>query len=173
MRLAIALSASREVLLIVNRDNRRKECDEWLTATARASLRMFEFSARSRLEELRATIAIVWRILLFRPTLLSVQEQIDNVTAWVVRLLRRVMPIALTVHDPKPHSGADTDWVIANARNRRDIRAAASLFHVHGRFCRGQLIAELGADRPIVVTVHGEILAPGPNRNGNAKPAAC
>jgi glycosyltransferase involved in cell wall biosynthesis len=159
-RLAVAMARDRTVLLILNRHNRQKEVDDQLMAQARSKLKLFEFSARSRAAELLATAAIILRVLLFRPDILCVQEQIDNVTAWVVRLLHHVFPVSLTVHDPRPHSGNDTKWVEKNSVNRRDIRASAVMFQVHGRFCRDELVAEQGADRPIVETAHGLIFIP-------------
>lgn len=159
-RLAIALAKRGPVLLILDRDNHRMECGEALMREARSALNLFEFASASRIARIKSRFLIVFRIVLFRPAIVNVQEQVDSVTAWAVRIFRHFHPIVLTVHDPKPHTGKDTAWVVANAANRRAIRAAASIFHVHGRYCRDQLIDELGFEPPIVGTAHGAILVP-------------
>jgi len=160
VRLGLALSRHGAVLLVVDRANFAAECSEWLQTRARGRLEILAFESVGRANRVRSLLAIIQRVLIFSPSVINVQEQIDNLSTWVVRALRPIAPIALTVHDPRPHPGLDTEWVKKNASNRAHMRAAASLFHVHGQFCAGQLREQIGADRPFVETPHGAILAP-------------
>lgn len=160
VRLAIALSDRADVLLMIDARNLAQECKPDLIAEARRRCRFMAFDSVGRAARIRSLLGVLARLVAHRPQALLIQEQIDSLTAWVARLGGRVLPMLLTVHDPSPHSGNDSAYVIANAGNRRAIRAAARAFHVHGRFCREQLIGEVGADRPIVETQHGVILVP-------------
>lgn len=164
VRLAIALSRHAQVLLIVDRANMAAECSERLLRRTRQSVEIFEFESTGRMNRARSLVLILARVLAFSPSIVSVQEQIDNLSACVVRALRRIAPIALTVHDPRPHPGLDAEWVKANAENRLKMRAAASLFHVHGAFCAAQLRDEFGESLTIVETPHGSILTPEPEQ---------
>jgi glycosyltransferase involved in cell wall biosynthesis len=170
-RLALGLAKRCPVLLALDRINCRAECDDDLMREARSALTVLEFDSVGRSNRIKSLLLIAWRVLIFRPSLIYVQEQIDSLTAWVVRVLSLVFRIVLTVHDPKPHSGADTDYVIANAGNRRTIRAAACGFHVHGAFCKIQLVSVLGGQRPIVETAHGIVLAPHPDERRDPEPS--
>lgn len=161
LRLAIALSRRAEVLLIVEQANLRAECDAPLIEEARTATRVVEFDMTTTWSRRISLLRIFAAARRFRPDIVNIQEQIDKVTTWSSRLLRLLCPIALTVHDPQPHAGRDTDWVVHNAGNRRSLRASARLFHVHGDFCRRQLATQLPDDaRPIIVTAHGAILIP-------------
>lgn len=159
-RLAFALARHAQVLLIVDRRNRRDECGPDLLRPTR-NPRVVEFGSVGRSNRVAALLTILARIALFRPRLILFQEEEGALSAWVARIAGRLRPILLTVHDPRPHSGADAAFLALNARNQRRIRAAARAFHVHGRFCREQLIGQLGEERPIVETAHGVILVPG------------
>jgi len=161
LRLAVAMARRAKVLLLVEQANLRGECDPALIAQARAAVQLVEFDMTATWSRRASLLRILTAAALFRPDIVNIQEQIDKVTTWSSRLLRLFWPIALTVHDPQPHAGRDTDWVIENAGNRRSLRASARLFHVHGDFCRRQLATQYPGDaRPIVVTTHGGILTP-------------
>lgn len=160
VRLAIALSDQADVLLMVDARNLAQECTPALIAEARRRCRVMAFDSVGRSARIKTLLGVLARLLAHRSQVLLIQEQIDSLTAWVARSAGRMLPVLLTVHDPSPHSGNDTAYVVANAGNRRDIRASARAFHVHGRFCRDQLIGEVGDSRPIVETQHGVILVP-------------
>jgi len=157
-RLALALSARSKVMLIVDDRNFRQECDQALLKEAAKRLSVMEFNTASRVACAISRVRVILGILAFRPDFISVQEQIDSVTATVVWAVGRIFPILLTVHDPTPHSGNDTQYVIENAQNRRTIREMARAFHVHGPFCAQQLRQQIGGGRPILETTHGIIL---------------
>ena len=106
------------------------------------------FESVGRSARIRSLLVVMSRIVLFRPDVVHVQEQIDSLTAWVSRLAGGLFPVLLTVHDPRPHTGNDTDYVIENAENRRIIRAAAHAFHVHGASCRDRTRGRDGGGTP-------------------------
>ena len=159
-RLGYELAERADVLLICDRVNAAQELDDDLRRTAPANVALLEFDSVGRKNRAISLARIALRVALFQPDVLIMQEQIDTLTAWVARLVGKFVPILLTVHDPEPHSGVDADYVRRNAHNRRDIRAAARAYHVHGRFCWRQLAGQVDAAKPIVETMHGVILTP-------------
>ncbi|MGY2047796.1 glycosyltransferase family 4 protein [Methylobacterium sp. JK268] len=161
-RLALALAARSDVLLVAERANLRSECRDELVAEARAALRLVTYDAHSRLGRLAARARVPLAITGFRPDVLHVQEQPDALTARIVGWLGRRTPVLLTVHDPRPHSGRDAAYARRQDAHRQRVRGAASAFHVHGDHCRRELAAALADDRPIVSTLHGAILRPVP-----------
>ena len=163
-RLALALADHGAVLLVLDAHNEAAECGGTLRAGARARLVVRTFRSIGRLPRLRSLLSIAATILRFRPSLLIVQEEEGALTAWVLRLVGWTCPVLLTVHDPAPHSGADRAYAERSRRHQRATRARANAFHVHGRFCRDQLVQALGAaTRPILETMHGIILTPAPD----------
>jgi glycosyltransferase involved in cell wall biosynthesis len=161
-RLALALAERVEVLLFLDAKNQAQEIDAALLAQIERHMRLIAFNSVGRGNRIKSLARIAAAVLRFRPDVILVQEQIDALTAWVCRVVGRLFPVLLTVHDPAPHSGADTQYVIDNAGNRRAIRAIARAYHVHGPFCRRQLLSEMGAGKPVVETAHGVILTPPP-----------
>src|SRR4051812_16219304 len=105
IRLCMAISKTASVLLVLERKDRRNECEEPLFDELRKCVSVIEFDASSRWTRAIALVQIAARILLFRPSLLHVQEQPDPLSTLLVRLFARFFPIALTIHDPVPHSG--------------------------------------------------------------------
>jgi glycosyltransferase involved in cell wall biosynthesis len=160
VRLALALSKRARVLLIVEGKNLREECNEHLIAEARATLDVATFDGWRRNGRLLATGMVTARIIAFRPDVVHVQEQPDKLPALITSWLRRFYPVLLTVHDPQPHTGRDLDYAMRVDAFRKRLRASASAFHVHGAYCHGQLMREVGDARSITVTQHGVILVP-------------
>jgi glycosyltransferase involved in cell wall biosynthesis len=159
-RLARALARRADVLLFLDNMNQQREIDADLFAAKPETLRVVAFDSVGRSNRIKSLTRITAELLRFRPDVLLVQEQIDALTAWVCRVNGRLYPMLLTVHDPSPHSGADTQYVIDNAKNRAAIRNVARAYHVHGAFCRDQLLREMGAGKPVVETNHAVILTP-------------
>jgi len=160
VRLALALSERVKVLLIVERKNLREECNEHLIAEARKTVEVAAFDGWSRKGRTLATGLVTARIIAFRPDLVHVQEQPDKLPSLITSWLRRFYPVLLTVHDPQPHTGRDRDYSMRVDAFRKRLRASASAFHVHGAYCAGQLVPEVGVTRPITITQHGVILVP-------------
>ncbi len=171
-RLAQAMSAYADVLFIVDGENRRWLCDDPWFKAATANVRVIEFFVGRSYLRMFWTPVLVIAALLFRPKVFHIQEQADFTSCWLTKIVSLTAPVVVTVHDPKPHSGNDHEFIRSRGLWYRDqIRASASLFHVHGDFCRREML-ELDASRPIVETYHGllhvpephEIAEPDPNR---------
>ncbi len=169
-RLAVALSEQAQVLLVVERSNREQECESSLWQNAKSRCKVLECESLGRWNKMRALAAIVWRCILFRPDFISMQEQIDSLTAAVALFLGHPFPILLTVHDPRPHSGPDSDYVAQNQTNRATIRKAARAFHVHGNYCAQELQQEMGTARAILDTPHGVLFTPEANQRREPEP---
>ena len=160
LRLSTAAAAASEVLLVVDGDNLLGECrPEWIAEARRAGVRILAYRYRGTLSRALWFGRIMARIALFRPDLVHMQEQADGSSLRIVQRLVRRMPLLLTVHDPRPHSGADAANHVRHAAGFTRLRALATAFHVHGDFCRRELEAEAGG-RAILSTQHGAILAP-------------
>jgi glycosyltransferase involved in cell wall biosynthesis len=159
-RFAIALAAhGAEVLLILDARNCTSELTTSLRSEAEDAVDLLLFDGTGAWKHKAAIFQILTRIALFRPDIVHVQEQADMLTASVTRRLRR-QKIVLTVHDPKPHSGEDNHYASTVETQRRELRAHADAFHVHGDYCRDSMLAAGWSDKPIVSTLHGVILAP-------------
>ncbi len=168
-RMVQALGRDADVLYVVNGDNCGTQCEESWFKSATAGMRVIRFTVRKRPYRWFWTGVVLLAALLFRPTLVHIQEQADWMTLMVSRVMRRRAPIVVTVHDPHPHSGTDADFGQVRDRERAEIRDSASLFHVHGEYCRREL-QKLDDSRPIVATYHGLIHCPSPGELRNPEP---
>lgn len=164
-RMALALADDHEVLLLLDQNNRRNELQAPLFEAARRATTLFEFRTDTRITRRVARLTVALRILLFRPDVVHVQEQPDHLTAIVMTIVSRFVPIVLTVHDPKPHTGRDAAYAMRRDKYRRRIRQSARAYHVHGPYCVGLLKDAAVPDRPVVSTLHGVILTP-PEQEG-------
>ena len=169
-RLALALAEHASVLLILDKDNRQAEIGAALFAEVKAHLSFFEYRSRTRTQRRVYMAALLLRVLVFRPGILHLQEQGDLFTVLATKLLRRFCRVALTVHDPKPHSGSDASYALRMAPQLRQLRDMAALFHVHGAHCRDLLAGEVGTLRPIVATAHGVLMVPPASARRPAEP---
>ncbi len=106
-RLAVALAAKHEVLLLLRRSN----ADSELTADLR---RLVERSVDVRYLEVRkhrdprvlgTSVAINRAVRRFSPAVLHVQELTPLLSGWTMVSLRKNVPVVMTVHDPVSHSG--------------------------------------------------------------------
>ena len=161
-RMVQALGRDADVLYVVNGDNCRTQCEEAWFKSATAGMRVIRFTVRKRPYRWFWTAVILVAGLLFRPDLVHIQEQPDWTSRLVTKVMRRLAPVVVTVHDPHPHSGTDAAYVEMRSRERAEIRDAASLFHVHGDYCKRELL-KIDSTRPIVATFHGLIHCPGPD----------
>jgi glycosyltransferase involved in cell wall biosynthesis len=159
-RLAQAMGEHAEVLLMLDGRERRKMCEEDWFRAATANIRVIEFSVHRRIWEVIWAPLLILAGLLFRPTVLHVQEQADITSARVTAALSRWIPTVVTVHDPTPHTGNDSEFLAkGNILHRDRIRACADMFHVHGEFCRREFLA-MDDSRPIIQTFHGVMHVP-------------
>jgi glycosyltransferase involved in cell wall biosynthesis len=157
-RLAIALSARHEVLLVLNENNASHELPEDLGAQLSRSVALRSV-ALPRLREprlLAVNIAIARILRDFSPEILHVQEYHPAFTGWATLSFRRRIPVILTVHDHIQHSGGiprdGWKWKVVQW-----FRLKADRVIVHGPRMRSEL-AELSGRRAaerIDVIPHG------------------
>jgi len=139
-RLALALSAKHEVLLVLRSSNARDELPDDLRTLLgqRVSVRSLE-PRRRRDPRVLGTSLLINRILRgFSPEILHMQETHLEFGAWTFLSFRRRIPVVLTVHDPVQHSGGlskhSWQWKVATWFRRK-----ASRLIVHGPRMRAEL----------------------------------
>ena len=159
-RLAMGLAKKAQVLLILDRRNRQNECDQRLMDYAKKQLDIVEFGSFGKKERLYSLLQIIAKIIYFRPDMVNIQEEEGSFAIWVTRIVARLYPVLLTVHDPAPHTGTDYEYVAKNLSKREETRRLAKAFHAHGQYCTAQLAQEIGHNRPILNAAHGVILVP-------------
>ena len=106
-------------------------------------------------------------IVRFRPQVIHWQEPSGLVkavmAAIVVMLCRPFLTVALTIHDPVPHSGRDSAIARRLAPVRRAVRRKVHRIFVHGPSCRDQYLRDYlphpHRDERVALTEHGVILA--------------
>ena len=106
-RLALALSAKHEVLLVLRSSNAENELTDDLRALLykKVTVRFFE-PRRMRDPRILGTSLRLNRILRnFSPEILHIQEIHPILGGWTILSFRRRIPVVLTVHDPVQHSG--------------------------------------------------------------------
>ncbi len=169
-RLAEALGRHGKVMLVVNAGDRRRQCDaQWFSA-ATANVRVIQFSITNRIWRVIIPPLLTTAAFLFRPLVVHVQEHPDAASTWVTKTLARRFPTVLTVHDPKPHSGADSDYIRRVGQHYRDeLWGAADLFHVHGAYCEREF-RSLEGSRPVIQTLHGVIHVPRDDQRRDPEP---
>ncbi len=92
----------------------------------------------------------------------------DGLLADLARARR--VPVVLTVHDPRPHTGSDADFVARGLVFRERLRADAAAYHVHGPHCERELRATRQVDRPLISTAHGAMFIPTPDTRRPREP---
>ena len=139
-RLALALSARHEVLLILRSSNARNELTGDLLALLQRNLTV-QYLEPHRMRDPRVlgTSLLINRILReFSPDILHVQEVNPVLVGWTLLSLRKRIPIVMTVHDPVHHSGGlnkhSWQWRIVTWFRRRARRVI-----VHGPRMRAEL----------------------------------
>lgn len=109
-RLALALSAKHEVLLLLRSDNAQNEITDDLHTLVqeRVSVRSVE-PRRLRDPRILGTVRSIYQMVhAFAPDILHIQETYLSDLVLAILALRRRFPIVLTVHDHAPHSGRDS-----------------------------------------------------------------
>lgn len=161
-RLALALSERHAIQLYLAEPNADAELSAGLRRAVEGAvaLHLHESPARRRL--VRQGAALARAVADFRPDLVHAQEAAPW-TLWAARrlgLARRV-PFVLTVHDPRPHSGADAAaWSRGRPAAHR-LRREADAVLVHGESLVGDLA---GLDRDRIAAVPHAVLGDGSAR---------
>lgn len=157
LRLANALSKSTNVCLVLRCRNFADEVDESDLPAPRVTCRCVPAeNAFSRLVSLIHVLIIAVR---FQPDVVHMHESGTRLSYWLSRFFCRFWPTLLTVHDPQPHSGADSAITDRSQRRIDQIRRRVKGFHVHGDYCAetlGRVVDVAG--RPLCITAHGPLL---------------
>ena len=139
-RLAVALAAKHEVLLLLRASN----ADNELTADLRGlversvDVRYLEVRRHRDPRVLGTSIAINRAIRPFSPAVLHVQEPNPLLAGWTIMSLRKNLPVVMTVHDPVSHSGGPpTDSLFW--KTLMWFRRRASRLIVHGPRMQAEL----------------------------------
>ncbi len=159
LRLATAFAAEGETLLICAKPNFSREVVSSMYDGAPERLHLRVFNNGRKFEALYFLLRTLVSVLLFRPTFIVAHEMGDwNHTA-AIALLSRIFRVALVVHDPRPHLGADAAVRARAGKNIAIERRAAAALIVHGAYCARQLVEETAlAHRALIVIGHGPIL---------------
>lgn len=169
--LAQAIAETTDVVLVLKTETLASEYHgRTLPAASRLTVRSNDFA--SPLDLLRLIVDIVR----FRPQVIHWQEPsglVKTIIACIiVTIFSPLLTLALTIHDPVPHSGRDAAIARRLAPFRRYLRRNVDRIFVHGSACRDQYLAEYlpapHLDRRVAVTEHGIILSGQANRGGDA-----
>jgi glycosyltransferase involved in cell wall biosynthesis len=161
IRLAAALAPSVTVRAFVDAGALERESTPQLQRLADAHADVLPLDPRRPWNRFIAVRRLLWRIRAFRPDIIHVQEHPAGTNVKLMELLKPIAPIVLVVHDPEPHSGADTAYFRRRAAFYARGRALADGLIVHGAYCRKLLedCVEV-AGRPVLSTVIGGELRP-------------
>jgi starch synthase len=143
--LALALAESREVLLVLYRDNADAELGTaWPNRIKESGLALLVLERpKSALAVIRNTRRLVSAIKRFGPEVIHYQETLRDELILGLPFLSAT-PTVLTVHDPIFHSGVDTHQLrFSRIRLYRPLlRAAADIAITHGRVLADDLVKE-------------------------------
>lgn len=114
-------------------------------------------------ESLFSILTLLLLVVRFRPTIIHVQEPAglkkSLICLIVLLLCSPFSMVALTVHDPMPHSGRDKAIARRTWPLRRVIRAISRLIFVHGEHCRAEYTERHPSATQAILSVnHGAIL---------------
>jgi glycosyltransferase involved in cell wall biosynthesis len=170
LRLCEALSRHHDVMLFVNRDNLRAETGDGPSLLP-VGLAVRLVRTSSRLRRLWSSLHILLCAALWRPHMVHFQESNNPLTTDVALLLARSFPLALTIHDPIPHQGRDSDVAARRWARRVKVRRAADLVFGHGASCVSELrTPPAGGLARVVETTHGPIMSPTPDQRRESEP---
>ena len=139
-RLAVALAAKHEVLLLLRASNADNELTAELRGLVERSVdvRYLEVHKHRDPRVLGTSVSINRAIRPFSPAVLHVQELSPLLSGWTLVSLRKSVPIVMTVHDPISHPGdPPTDGLFWKALMW--FRRRASRLIVHGPRMRAAL----------------------------------
>lgn len=161
-RLGLALAdEGHSVLLMLGTDNSLAELSVPLQrrlsggADGRLSCLVFDHVPFKDLRWMARTLEIRNALLAFGPDIIHAQETYSDPGFWSL-WPGSGTPRISTVHDPVPHSGADSEMPWRKRQYRRLLRQQADALIVHGQAARTELEGVLsGKAQPIYVVPHG------------------
>lgn len=135
-RLALALDARHEVLLILEAANSEFELSRSLRDALVRRGNVLLFGRQRRRSAPFHAIRLMREMRRFRPDVIHVQETGSRAAVWANDLLGYSIPLIVTVHDPVLHSGDDRRLGERSASHRGRLRARADRLIVHGERVR-------------------------------------
>lgn len=155
-RLALALAARHDVLLVLNSSNARQELTDELRAQLERSvtLRCVELPRLRDPRMLLTNWALLRMLRDFSADVLHMQEVHPAYGGLPLLWFRRRIPVILTIHDPWPHSGGlpRNHWLW---RTALWVRARASRYIVHGPWVRGAVQKDVDIEGRADIIPHG------------------
>lgn len=160
-RLAIELSKFCETMLVLDSGNTAAECSRELIGETGKRVAIRRLSKGSRLAQIYHSPRVLRWYEAFQPDVVHFQEVPCFVGDILRRRVGRKTRVVLTVHDPSPHSGADSRMSARQQRFVNRLRRRADAVLVHGEYCRSLLVAlQPELESKIRVTRHGGLALP-------------
>ncbi|ADU00703.1 glycosyltransferase [Mycolicibacterium gilvum Spyr1] len=157
--LAQAIARSADVMVVANRENVEMELGREFDARNQFQRVLLVHQTKNPFSLLLQAFRLAQAVRRFAPDIIHVQEDSKDVFAIALHLMP-VCPVVLTMHDPKPHAGADT---VARQKTRRgfyiaQLRRRADAVIVHGMSLVADAEEAIG-QRPVTVHVipHGPL----------------
>ena len=160
LSLALALAQDHDVLLVLNAVNAANEIPRGFVAPQGGRLSIERVPHDRRLSTLFRNLFRYWKLYRqFKPDLIHCQEEPKDYLVGFMALAGRI-PMVLTVHDPRPHEGVDTQrqrWSRLGLY-KRFLRWRANGVLVHGERLRTEALAT-GQFRgvPVMAMPHGPL----------------
>ena len=158
--LATALAERATVSLLLDSDQVANDCGASQIDRFRRR-GAFAVVSRRRFRKITSLLRVGWTLLWFRPDICITHAHFDAYLVFLHRIIAKVCPLYLIVHDPVPHTGRDAA-MSGKAKRLDDIgRSLGRVLLVHGAFCLRQLEStnQIGG-RPVLDVPHGPILRP-------------
>ena len=164
LRYANGLTNFATVSLLVSERNFHNETNG-LSVEADPRLELQKLPLHTRRDRYLNLIAVIRRVADFRPDILHIQEVAHPLCFVTARFFRGRSKIFLTVHDPQPHSGSDSNIRPVDRWSRDIVRKNADIVVVHGQYCQDAfLLATHNSKLDTITTHHGKILSPAPDQ---------
>ena len=128
LELAGALSETGAVLVLADAGALLRER---AGAPAPVDVEVRTFSQTSLLHRWRAPAHLAASLARWRPDIILAHEHPHPHITLLLTLARRIAPLGLIVHDPKPHPGRDHDFARRHSREIAGQRAQADLLLTH------------------------------------------
>lgn len=163
-RLALAMAARHEVLLVLRADNAQSELTADLRRQLEASVKVEYLEGRRWRDPrmLGASLLLNRMVRRFNPDVVHVQEVHPLLVGYTVVSFRKNLPVIITVHDPVSHSGGPPKEALL-WKSLMWVRRRASRLLVHGPQMRNEMEKlDSGLTGRVDVVPHGILAEPAP-----------
>ena len=158
-RYALALSRHCDVALVLSAGNAANDDIIDVSAAPGLDLHLVNMEIKRGGFAFPAKVARI--VAAFDPDIIHFHEVPDPLSAWLVAALRGRARVFLTIHDPKPHSGADSRMGLPLRLAKGLGRRMADRLVVHGAVCRDEMLAlDPACANRLAVSAHGVLMVP-------------